>query len=120
MNSFRSQHWTSNVVDRRKFVDSVYRNVDVAAVANEVIISPKVPTQVDVVDTSSSGHLAGRVERPEDSDILLAIAVIEKSIVHLPIELADLTAEQVELVMREVGDCFNVAIKQDGNTIILI
>ena len=119
MTSFRYSNWSSQLIDRSKFVDNVYKQVAIVAEGEEVVVCPRAPQDVEVMQVSGQ-RFAGVVDMPSDDQIRLAVAAIDANVVELPIQLNDLTPEQISLVEQETSQRFNVAVRQDQNHITLL
>ena len=119
MTSFRYSIWSSQLIDRSKFVDNVYKQVAIVAEGEEVVVCPRAPQDVEVMQVSGQ-RFAGVVDMPSDDQIRLAVAAIDANVVELPIQLNDLTPEQISLVEQETSQRFNVAVRQDQNHITLL
>ena len=119
MTSFRNANWSSHLVDRRKFVEDVYKNVSIIPEGDEVVICPRAPQDVDVMQVSGQ-KFAGVIDMPSDDQIRLAIASIDSNVIELPIQLNDLTPEQLTLVEQEVAQRYNVAVRKDNNHVTLL
>jgi len=118
--SYRLRNWSTDLIDRKKFVDDVYKQIDIEPTHEGVTIGPKRIPLVETVEPSGGGQFSGSVSRPRTRQIDIAILAVEHSVVEGPIELSELTPEQLEYIETTLKDCFNVASKRDGTTIILI
>jgi hypothetical protein len=118
--SYRKQNWATECIDRKLFLENVYGHITVEARQEFVLVGPRVPKEVEVVEVSGVTAMAGSISRPTKAQIDLAIAVIEQGIVQIPIQLENVEAELMKYAESEVGHCFNVATKIKGSTLILI
>lgn len=121
MNSYRTENWASDLIDREKFLDSVHRAVEIIPMSDGVVVGPHRPKEVEIVDTIGVGEkVAGDILRPTDHQIRVAFEAIECGVVELPIILHELSTEQREMLEELEKDSLNVALRCEGESVILV
>lgn len=121
INSFRDRNWHTELIDRTRFMDTVYGHYAVEVVDDYVVVGPKRPPTAEVVDVATVKQaVAGSVEFPSKEQISAAINAIEHGVVEMPIEFTKVNEEMQTYLKEQVSHCFNVAFNQVNDTITLV